>query len=193
MNEFQTIENWNEASATYYKTFPNIINQYGFKKGCEIGVSTGGNSYAILKNTMIEKLYSIDPYSPIDWPNLHSKEVLDLYFLRIKMRLNQFDNRCEMLRMFSVDAAKLFADDELDFVFIDGDHAYKSVMEDITSWYPKVRSGGIIGGDDYWDKGLSRDNTGPGVIRAVNDFFNPLGLQIHQDKDEPRIWWVQKK
>lgn len=185
MHEFQFIEDWNEPSATYYKTFPKIINQHGFKKGCEIGVSTGGNSYSILEKTQVEKLYSIDTYAPDYWIELHARKVLDLYVYRIKMRLGTFENRSELLRLFSEDAAKLFVDEELDFVFIDGDHAYKAVMQDLSVWYPKVRAGGIIGGDDYWDKM-------PDVILAVNDFFNPLGMQVHQDSEEPRIWWVQK-
>ena len=42
-----------------------------------------------------------------------------------------------------------------------------------------------MAGDDY--------NTGfMGVPRAVNEFFNDKGVEIHLDVDQPRIWWVQK-
>lgn len=185
MNEFQAIESWNEATADYYPVFPNLINRFNLKKGCELGVSTGGQSYAILEKTNVEKLYSIDHYSPNYWIDFNSKGVLDLYFLRIKARLGQFGERSEMVRMFSLEAVDLFKNNELDFIFIDADHTYEAVKQDLELWYKKIRSGGIIGGDDYatiW----------PGVRQAVDEFFISLGLIVNQDQNQPRIWWVQK-
>lgn len=69
--------------------------------------------------------------------------------------------------MKSVDAAKKYRDNSLDFVFIDASHDYDNVMADLKSWYPKVREGGMIGGDDYTD-------SWPGVKRAVDEFFSTL-------------------
>lgn len=57
---------------------------------------------------------------------------------------------------------------EIDFLYIDGDHSYEGVKKDIKMWFPKVKSGGLIGGDDY----------GGGFVRvkqAVDEFF---GSQI---------------
>jgi hypothetical protein len=62
----------------------------------------------------------------------------------------------------SVDASKLFQDESLDFVFIDGSHDYKSVKDDIQHWFPKVKIGGYIAGDDYvW----------PDTKKAVDEYF----------------------
>ena len=62
-------------------------------------------------------------------------------------------------------AANLIYDDEsLDFVFIDADHSYECVKNDIARWMPKVKKGGVISGDDY-----VRQH--PGVIQAVNETF----------------------
>ena len=67
------------------------------------------------------------------------------------------------IRMESVEASKLFEDNSLDFVFIDGAHDYYSVKEDIEHWYPKVKSGGYIAGDDYvW----------PPIKKAVTELFS---------------------
>lgn len=192
IKHFISIEDWNEPRVGYYHIFPNLINRYNLKRGCEIGVATGGHSYAMLKNSIVRRLYSVDSYSPDYFTEFAAKGVLDLYFLHVKIRLEQFGNRSEMIRMTSADAAKLFKNNELDFVFIDADHSYESAKEDITLWYRKVRSGGIIGGDDYathW----------PGVPKAVDEFFGKLGLKINLGVDtigdykgQPRIWWVQK-
>lgn len=66
------------------------------------------------------------------------------------------------IKLPSKDAAKLYEDKSLDFVFIDADHAYENVKDDIHAWYTKVKSGGKIAGHDY-------DQSG--VRRAVGEFF----------------------
>ena len=65
--------------------------------------------------------------------------------------------------MPSVEAARLFDDESLDFVFIDGSHDYASVCADITAWLPKVRPGGVLAGDDY--------GVFEGVERAVRELL----------------------
>lgn len=40
--------------------------------------------------------------------------------------------------------------EQVDFVYIDGNHEYAFVKKDIELYYPKVKIGGIIGGDDYF-------------------------------------------
>jgi|ERR1700722_18511410 len=185
MQEFQASEDWNEGTAFYYGVFSQLINTYQLKVGCEIGIATGGHSYDILKKTNVEKLYCVDPFSPGLYPEWAARGILNLYFLRIKFRFAEFGNRVEMVRKYSQEAATLFSDGQLDFVFIDADHHYVYVIQDLEAWYPKIRSGGVIGGDDYATQW-------PGVPRAVNEFFQAHGLTVHTDKQEPRIWWVHK-
>lgn len=48
----------------------------------------------------------------------------------------------------SITASQLFADNSLSMVFLDAAHDYLSLKKDILAWLPKVRLGGIIGGDD---------------------------------------------
>jgi predicted O-methyltransferase YrrM len=56
----------------------------------------------------------------------------------------------------SADVSKQFADASLEFVFIDASHDYESVKEDIEAWLPKVKVGGIVGGDDYQWEGVNK-------------------------------------
>lgn len=77
-----------------------------------------------------------------------------------------------------MEAAKLFKDESLNFVYIDGDHAYESVREDIEAWYPKISPNGIIAGDDYgW----------PGVKQAVKE---ALGENFMVEADNN---WIHSK
>src|SRR6266496_4362330 len=61
---------------------------------------------------------------------------------------------------------KYFNDNSLDFVFIDGNHSYDYVLEDITEWTKKVKPGGIIAGHDYKLDAINKY----GVIEAVNKY-----------------------
>lgn len=49
----------------------------------------------------------------------------------------------------SVAASQLVPDDSVDVVWLDARHDYAGVMEDIDAWWPKLKVGGFIGGDDY--------------------------------------------
>jgi cephalosporin hydroxylase len=63
--------------------------------------------------------------------------------------IQQVADRITVVRKDSVDAADEYANNSLDFVFIDAAHDFDSVNEDIKAWLPKVKVGGYIGGDDY--------------------------------------------
>jgi predicted O-methyltransferase YrrM len=66
------------------------------------------------------------------------------------------------IRLPSLEAVKLYKDNSLDFVLIDGSHTYEDVVADITQWLTKLKSGAILAGDDYeW----------PGVKQAVNELL----------------------
>jgi hypothetical protein len=76
--------------------------------------------------------------------------------------------------------------DELDFVYIDGNHQEEFVSEDIVNYFPKVRSGGVIGGHDFYN-GFCREHDG--VVSAVSRYAveNRLSLQV-----ELPDWWMRK-
>lgn len=76
----------------------------------------------------------------------------------------------------SAEAAALFADNSVNFCFIDADHRYAAVVADITAWWPKVRPGGVIGGHDWHI---------PGVRRAVYDALGSLA-------ENPRIYSAKR-
>jgi hypothetical protein len=84
------------------------------------------------------------------------------------------------MRMKSIEAAGLYPDESLDFVFIDGDHREESVTADINAWWPKVRAGGILAGHDY-------DETGP--ANAAHDFAFRAQIPVWQDG---RCWVARK-
>jgi glycosyltransferase involved in cell wall biosynthesis len=74
------------------------------------------------------------------------------------------------LRTTSLEAAKKFPDASLDFVFIDASHEYSDVLDDIKAWWPKVKPGGIMAGDDF-------NMSWPGVVQAVRESFDYCDIQ----------------
>ena len=71
----------------------------------------------------------------------------------------------------SWEAASLYEDHSLDFVWLDAGHDYEDIKKDIAAWYPKVKIGGTIAGHDF--------TTAPGVSQAVREYFNKDFKQIN--------------
>jgi len=144
--------------------------------GAEIGVWAGSTSDAILRSADVHKIYMIDPWMPgysTDSTSDVPSEDFEVIYAEVKERFeSRYPGRFEILRKTSVDAHKEVPDD-LDFVFIDATHEYDSVMEDLSLWFPKVKSGGLISGHDWNSKFR-------GVINAVTEFFTK-----HQDEVRP--------
>jgi hypothetical protein len=169
-----------------YQYFTQVVNKEKLTCGAEVGVAYGGHSEYILKHTKVEKLYAVDPYRHFpdykDPMNLPQKDFDDLYSFT-KNRLKIFGNRVKMVRKTSEDAAKHIKE-PLDFVYLDANHSYDGVKEDLGLWFQKVRDFGVIGGHDYGHVNF------PGVKKAIHEFFDRFGWEIHDEGEG--VWWVQK-
>ena len=127
---------------------PEIFLALEFKRGAEIGVEKGKFSTRLCKKIPGLKLYSIDPYARYKGYGEHaSQSKMDSFYVTAQERTAKYD--CEIIRKFSMDVVKDFEDESLDFVYIDGNHDFQNVTNDIVEWEKKVRIGGIIAGHDY--------------------------------------------
>lgn len=170
-----------------YKYFSIIIREKNLRTGAEIGVAFGGHSEAILNQTNVEILYGIDNYEhrvDYEYPmNLPQDDFNDLYE-KTNQRLSAFGDRFKLIRADSEIAANQIQG-KLDFIYIDADHSYNGVWNDLCSWYSKVRVGGIIGGHDYMHPDF------PGVKQAIDEFFRRFYWEIHIEGEG--VWWVEKQ
>jgi hypothetical protein len=73
----------------------------------------------------------------------------------------------EPIRSDTVAAAERFEDGSVDFLYVDASHTYDGVLADLVAWFPKVKAGGLIAGDDW----CFLTNGEPEVRAAVVDFF----------------------
>ena len=85
------------------------------------------------------------------------------------------------------EAASLFENGSLDFVFLDADHSFESVWQDLRVWYPKIRIGGILAGHDFLDGELPEGNLG--VESAVSMFQQIHQFELSTTNDPPWRSW----
>jgi len=162
----------------------------GVRRGVEVGVWRGDTSEGLLRWLRRLKLVMVDPW---DSGGLHTTMPKTAKQLRVaeaeaRLRTDPFDSRRTILKMESEIAAARLKDDRYNFVFIDAEHTYEQVKQDIGLWWPKVRSGGILCGHDYNGRG---DRSGSfGVKRAVDEWAEKMGLELNIGKQ--LIWWVRK-
>lgn len=165
-------------------------------RGVEVGVLKGEFSRALLK-AWPGTLYMVDAWrthSIHDINNGGHIEQLQNMSEAFK-NVYEFKERAVIVRHESAEAAKFFADESLDFVYIDAGHDYKSVAADLKAWYPKVKNGGLFCGDDYLDGVLLYHGaTLFEVKRAVDDFAKERGLTIIETNNtynEFPQWWCK--
>ena len=158
-----------------------FLGEVNYNKGAEIGVRLGRFSrYLCSKNPNL-KLYCIDPWDAYNtkYP-LPKQERIYQRFLKDTKGLN-----IEVMRMTSMEGVTKFEDKFLDFVFIDGNHKFDFVMEDLLYWPKKVKSGGLIIVHDFYPF----DDCG--VWNAVKAYVHSHNLRCYATKEhEPTAYWV---
>ena len=190
-----------------------------FGIGIELGTYKGHYAKEILK-VWSGKLYLVDV-----WRNLENDDYLDgsnqIDYKSIISEcfdsIKENEDRCFIIRADSKNAIELFNDLSLDFVYIDANHKYEHVKEDLNIWFPKVRYGGIVSGHDYlntdwyrnnpnekdrwiWtdcesnENNLISGNTGAifGVNPAVDEFCKQFGYDVNITKEWFGSWYFKK-
>jgi len=170
-----------------------LFAELDFRRGAEIGVSTGKFSKHLCRCNKRLNLLAIDAWTlyPGYDDNLGRKgrvtqEELDKHFEKAKERLARYKH-CKIIRALSVDAAVVIPDKSLDFVYLDANHEANAVMADILAWTPKVRIGGIICGHDYTIKPHGYYG-GAGVVEAVNAYTLAAKIYPWFVLDENFLW-----
>lgn len=188
-----------------FLTFKKLIN-----KGVEVGSFKGEFARTILEKWqgtlyMVDAWYELEDYN--DMSNIGLNQ--DAY-LEAMRSINEFRDRAYMLRCLSKQAVDLFPDESLDFVYIDANHEYSYVVEDIKLWYPKVKKGGIVAGHDYLDIDWYDDEYSEkdknkymwgdgqhfigvfGVNPAVDEFCRENNIEFSLTEEFSRTWYFEK-
>ncbi len=150
------------------------------KLGCEVGIWAGELSFAFLRAFEDLNLYMVDCFLA---SSLGDDTKTQGAMVSAFSSTSEFEQRRIMLIGKSLQVAHLVEDESLDFVYIDAAHDRKSVTDDINSWYPKVRSGGIVSGHDY-------SGGHKGLRKAVDEFTDEHHYKMSLLTTN---WWFIKR
>jgi len=167
-----------------WELISQLIKHYNLKSGAELGVWKGATFKYLADRHPDVLLYGVDLYAaqpdnkgPERWVAGENGHEWD--HDKYRKDLEQFcsaRNNCTLMVKSTREASNYIVDGSLDFVFIDADHSYEGVTNDLRWWVPKVREGGLIIGHDIdWD----------GVKRAVEMRF---GNNYFVSPDN--CWWL---
>ena len=171
----------------------NEIIKYRPKNFLEVGVFQGVTSRNVCE--ILSQLhdnnfsyYGIDIFEDTD-EKIESKEATPkhniisnpfkhfLFNIILKQNLNsmesvskllkRFKNNIHLIKGFSNDALKKINLSQIDFIFLDGGHAYETVKEDLRIILKDIKKNTVIICDDY-------DQEGYGVKKAVDELKNQV-------------------
>ena len=158
----------------------------GGGEAAEIGVAEGDYSKHILNAASPRKLHLIDPwehqaradYKNDAYGNVSEVEQEDR-FQKVSARFKPEIDAGQVVlhRTYSTTAAPTFADQQFDWVFVDGLHSREGVSADLAAFKNKVKPNGFILGHDYTNHAPAMQS-GFGVVEAVHDFVAEHGYHF---------------
>jgi len=152
----------------------------------EVGVHRGEFSARVLKIVNPKELHLIDPwkYEPSNTykealyggKTSRGQEEMDERYHSVRQRFDAeiHSGRIVIHRDFSNNVLGEFQDGYFDWVYIDGNHLYEFVRQDLTLSFQKTKPGGYITGDDYQAGGWWQG----GVKKAVDEFVRDKPVQL---------------
>lgn len=138
---------------------------------CEVGVYYGEHARSMNKELNIKYLYLIDPYT--FYGDDKTQEDLN----NAERNAHEINNKGNEIWIKHIPYRVM----NLDFIYIDGNHEYEYVKNDLNMYYPFVKQGGIIAGHDIQYSGVSD---------AVIGFCNEHNIKLNIG--DRRDWWFIK-
>ena len=154
------------------------FREFGFKKGAEIGVDRGRFSEFMCKTIDDLELLCVDPWERHFRGESRYKSAIT--------RLSPY--KCKIIKKTSMEAVRDIPNKSLDFVYIDGDHHFDFIMQDIIEWAKRIRIGGIVSGHDYYRFRQA------GVVEAVDIYTKMHGITkwFLTDERTPTWFWLKE-
>lgn len=142
-------------------------------KCAEIGTFKGDFAEFILKMEP-STLHLIDPWVsimdiPARWHAIPQSEMDE-----IKQSVNDrfsVDARVDIIEKYSTDALDDFEDNSLDWIYLDANHSYSFIQQDLENWWYKLKPGGYLCGNAYQDDDAQIRLLDFGIIPAVDSFL----------------------
>jgi hypothetical protein len=160
----------------FRKIWEPFMRKYKCDYVCELGVFKGANFMQMIRHNP-KLAVAVDT-----WNNdgVYSPSIQSYSEEELQSQYDTFRNLVRNLpfvrvvRENTIEAAKQFPDNFFDVVYVDADHSFEGCLNDLVTWYPKIKPGKFLAGHDY----AERLRTTYGVFDAVNKFAKENKLQI---------------
>lgn len=185
---FQSLEGWfDEADKRIYDIAVDKFNSGSsfVEIGCYKGKSSCAMAVNIINSAKDIAFYCVDTWKGSPEHQLgeiweDENVVQDNLYDVFRKNINPVKKYITPIRKSSLEAAKDFEDGSLEFIFLDADHSYEAVKNDLCAWYPKLKSNGMMSGHDWkWDS----------VSDAVIDFAAEVKMDVFFDVN---VWHFYK-
>lgn len=160
--------------------------------GLELGIFRGDLAKNVIRELTPKMYYMIDPWKHHPgWKKkkYKGKYIVDQDFVEWMFQdiCKEFDKpNVRIYRGFSYELVNEFEDEYFDFIYVDASHKYKDLLRDLTLYYPKLKDGGLMSGDDWLlEEGKN------GVKEAVLEFTSKIGVVPTRRKCQ--YWWRKKR
>lgn len=172
---------------------PEFFDSRNFKVGVEVGVFRAEYGEVLAKGNYI--LYEIDPWKA--YKDTNDQDLLDTYKDISYKALAKYPN-VAVLEEESMEAVKRFPEESIDFAYIDGNHMFKWIAEDIYEWWLRLKKGGVLAGHDYAKFEHREPKRGCQVKEVVDAFassydYNFWVLGKRGEVDRYRSWMFIKE
>lgn len=155
--------------------------------GVEVGVFWAHFSEVLVSHFKPSKLYLVDP-----WDRLHGEtfNFSTPYTLGGTLRTDTAEKRAQALasrhpdvievrKQYSTEFFPTIPDGSLDWVYLDATHHYPEVLADLRCIWPKLKSDGVLIGDDYF---VEEDAKHIGTRWAVDEFAAENGIDLIKER-----------
>ncbi len=131
----------------------NFIAHRPIHSMAEIGVYKGDFAAHMLQTCpSITQYYLLDPWRHLDeWnkPANQPDDIFESFLSETRTKTDFAGEKRIFLRGTTTEVIDQIPDNSLDFAYIDGDHTLKGITIDLINIWPKIKTGGFVGGDDF--------------------------------------------
>ncbi len=176
--KFDLGESWFKNGKDLKRAILGNMDPKNKLKFLEIGSYKGRSTIWFIENFLSaegSEIHCVDPWEENDLVKLQKKfkagetgAVYDQFIYNIEFK--GFRDKCTVYRMRSADASVKFKDGDFDFIYIDGDHSFGGCYEDLLNYWPKLKKGGVLFGDDWQYSGIRK---------AAVRFARESGKKLH--------------
>jgi len=183
-SEMSSLAKTGAESSSRLDLWIRILKSRNVRNMAEIGIWKGDFSRDVLKACgLIERYYMIDPWATLpDWnkPLNFQPESFDDVYLEAMQKTEFAAATRVVLRGRTKEVIHQIPDGSLDLAYIDGDHTLRGITIDLIKLWPKVKEGGLIGGDDFTRSPWQHDvRFEPTLVCPYSVYFaEAMGLPI---------------